>query len=93
MSDELKARFEAAQGEVQRLARRPSDDELLKLYGLYKQATQGDARGARPGMLDFRGRAKFDAWKAVEGLDADDAMSGYVNAVSQLVARYGIAGG
>ena len=85
---ELQEAFEQAQRDVKALTARPSDDELLKLYALFKQATSGDASGPRPGMLDFAKRAKYDAWKAIAGLDADDAMSGYVKAAGQIVAKY-----
>src|SRR5258707_1261880 len=54
--------FAAAQTRVKKLARTPSNDELLDLYSLYKQASVGDVQGTRPGMLDFKGRAKYDAW-------------------------------
>ena len=65
----------------------PSD--LLRLYGLYKQATAGDASGERPGALDFKGRAKFDAWSALAGMTVADAQRGYVQLVDELPARAG----
>ena len=49
MSD-LKTAFSAAAQEVQKLKSRPSNDNLLQLYALYKQATEGDAKGSRPGL-------------------------------------------
>jgi diazepam-binding inhibitor (GABA receptor modulating acyl-CoA-binding protein) len=88
MSEDLAQRFEQAQRDVKALTRRPNDDELLKLYAFFKQATAGDASGPRPGMLDFVGRAKFDAWKGLAGLDADDAMTGYLKAAQQLIDKY-----
>jgi diazepam-binding inhibitor (GABA receptor modulator, acyl-CoA-binding protein) len=81
--------FEAAQLRVKQLSRTPNNDELLELYALYKQATAGDATGKRPGMLDLKGRAKFDAWAARRGTDRDAAISGYVALVEKLAARYG----
>lgn len=57
---------------------------LLKLYGLYKQATEGDASGNRPGMLDPRGRAKYDAWAANKGMTREAARSTYVSYVIEL---------
>jgi len=54
--------FAAAQVRVKQLSKTPDAAELLELYALFKQATVGDATGDRPGMLDFKGRAKFDAW-------------------------------
>ncbi|MCC6521318.1 MAG: acyl-CoA-binding protein [Polyangiaceae bacterium] len=82
---DLPARFEDAQKRVKGLARSPSTDELLELYSLFKQATVGDVAGARPGMLDPKGRAKFDAWAKHEGLGRDDAMTRYVALVDRLV--------
>jgi acyl-CoA-binding protein len=81
--------FSAAQTRVKQLTRSPASDELLELYAHYKQATSGDASGERPGMLDFKGRAKFDAWSARKGLSRDQAMTAYVSLVAKLVAKYG----
>lgn len=63
----------------------PSD--LLALYALYKQATAGDVAGERPGALDFKGRAKYDAWAARRGTSADEARRLYVQLVNELLAR------
>ncbi|HYP76684.1 MAG TPA: acyl-CoA-binding protein [Polyangiaceae bacterium] len=81
--------FSAAQTRVKQLSRTPASDELLELYALYKQATAGNASGERPGMLDFKGRAKFDAWSARKGVTADQAMTLYVDLVAKLAAKYG----
>lgn len=83
MSD-LKTRFETARAEVQTLSERPDNDTLLALYSLYKQATVGDVQGKRPGMLDFVGRAKFDAWAARKGTATDKAMQDYIDLVERL---------
>jgi acyl-CoA-binding protein len=85
----LKAQFEEAKSRVQALTRTPSPAELLELYALFKQASQGDVRGERPGALDFKGRAKFDAWTTKRGMTAEVAMQEYVATASRLVARYG----
>ena len=81
--------FSAAQARVKQLSRTPASDELLELYAYYKQATAGDASGERPGMLDFKGRAKFDAWAGRKGLAKEPAMNAYVALVEKLVAKYG----
>lgn len=83
MSD-LQARFAQAQQDVNGLAERPDNDNLLKLYALYKQATQGDATGERPGSFDFVRRAKFDAWNALKSTTAEDSMRQYVELVDSL---------
>jgi acyl-CoA-binding protein len=80
----LKEDFEAAQARVKTLASRPSNDDLLELYSYFKQATEGDVSGKRPGMLDLKGRAKFDAWASRKGASRDDAMKAYVATVARL---------
>ena len=81
----LKEDFEKASKDVQALKARPSNDKLLALYALYKQATEGDAKGSRPGMLDIKGRAKFDAWTGKKGTASDAAMQQYVSLVKELI--------
>jgi len=81
---DLSARFAQAQQDVNLLGQKPDNDTLLKLYALYKQATQGDASGERPGGFDFVRRAKFDAWSAVKGTSAEAAMQQYVDLVASL---------
>lgn len=80
------ARFEDAQARVKQLSKTPSNDDLLHLYALYKQATAGDVSGSRPGMLDLKGRAKFDAWSGNKGMKKDEAMEKYVALVDKLAA-------
>ena len=76
--------FAAAQERVKQLPRRPPNDQLLALYALYKQATEGDVSGKRPGMLDVVGRAKYDAWASRKGTDKGAAMQAYVALVEKL---------
>ena len=82
---ELPQRFEDAQKRVKTLTSAPSNDTLLELYALYKQATAGDVEGKRPGMLDLKGRAKYDAWAGKKGTAKDKAMESYVALVDKLV--------
>ena len=77
--------FDDAQKRVKTLKESPGNDELLELYALYKQATVGDVSGSRPGMMDFKGRAKFDAWTRRKGSSKDAAMTAYVALVGRLV--------
>ena len=83
MSD-LQARFVRAQQDANALAERPDNNTMLRLYALYKQATQGDATGEPPGGFDFVRRAKFDAWSAIKGTAAKDAMQQYIELVTSL---------
>ncbi len=80
--------FASAQTRVKQLKSTPGPDELLELYALYKQGTVGDVQGSRPGMLDFKGRAKWDAWSAKKGMNKDAAMQAYVDVVARLEAKY-----
>ncbi len=80
----LDEKFDDAQRRVKTMPRAPANDLLLELYGLYKQGSQGDAAGKRPGMLDIRGRAKFDAWDARKGMSRDAAKEAYVALVDRL---------
>jgi len=66
-----------------------TNEEMLELYALFKQANVGDVNVARPGMMDFKGKAKWDAWKAREGTSREDAMTAYVAAVAALRSKYG----
>jgi diazepam-binding inhibitor (GABA receptor modulator, acyl-CoA-binding protein) len=83
---QLQEQFENAQQDVNELSERPDNETLLKLYALYKQATQGDVSGERPGSFDFARRAKYDAWSAVKGTSTEDAMQEYVTLVDSLRA-------
>jgi acyl-CoA-binding protein len=83
MSD-LKKTFEAAQAAAKKLPAKPDNDTLLELYSYYKQATEGDASGERPGAFDFVARAKYDAWAARKGMSKDVAMKGYIKLVEHL---------
>ena len=80
----LKAKFEKAVAESKSLPEKPDNMTLLKIYALYKQASEGDVEGKRPGMTDFVGRAKYDAWAAVKGKAKNDAMQDYVDLIESL---------
>lgn len=79
--------FEEATIRVKALTAAPDPTTLLRLYGLFKQGGEGDATGERPGALDFRGRAKFDAWKALAGMAPEAAQAQYVALVEELLAK------
>ncbi|MBX3611586.1 MAG: acyl-CoA-binding protein [Hydrogenophaga sp.] len=83
MSD-LKARFDAAVANSKKLAERPDNTTLLKIYGLYKQATAGDNTEKKPGFGDMVGRAKWDAWNGFKGASSDDAMQQYIDLIDSL---------
>ncbi|MEJ0004269.1 MAG: acyl-CoA-binding protein [Pararobbsia sp.] len=85
MSD-LHQQFEQARHDSTQLSERPGNLTLLRLYALYKQATEGDAGGDKPGLSDIVGRYKHDAWAALKGTAPDTAKRQYVELVESLKA-------
>ena len=83
MSD-LKRKFDAASAAVKKATKDPGNDMKLKLYAHFKQATEGDAKGDKPGFTDFVNRAKYDAWAKLKGTSADDAMNAYIKLVERV---------
>ena len=81
---EINSRFEQASKAAKSLPQRPDNDTMLKLYALYKQGSSGDVSGSKPGMFDFVGVAKYEAWKRIKGLSQDDAMNQYIDLVTKL---------
>jgi len=63
---------------------RPSNEDLLKLYALYKQADEGDVSGEKPGGFDFKAIAKYNAWEELKGKSTEDAMQEYIELVKKL---------
>jgi len=80
----LKTAFQTAVADSKKLSEKPDNTTLLKIYALYKQATEGDVEGKRPGFTDMVGRAKYDAWAAIKGKSADEAMQEYVDLIASL---------
>ena len=85
---ELQQQFESAVARSKELTQRPSNQELLDLYALFKQASEGDASGDRPGGFDFKAIAKYDAWAERKGKSKEDAMKEYVALMDKLYAAY-----
>jgi acyl-CoA-binding protein len=82
----LQKKFEKAAEDVQTLPKKPDNDTLLELYSLYKQGTQGDCDGKRPGMFNMVARAKYDAWAKRKGMSEEDAQQAYVDLVESLMS-------
>ena len=80
----LQAQFEQAVADSKNLPERPDNMTLLKIYALFKQASEGDVEGKRPGFSDMVGRAKFDAWDGLKGTSKEDAMQQYVDLITEL---------
>lgn len=85
---ELNLQFESAVARSKEITKRPSNEELLLLYALYKQATEGDVSGDRPGGFDFKAIAKYDAWAEHKGKAKDQAMKEYIGLVEKLHQQY-----
>ncbi len=81
---DLKDQFQKAAQEVMALKDRPDNDTMLRLYGLYKQGSDGDVTGPKPGFFDFVGTAKYEAWEKLSGTKPEDAMKKYVDLVKKL---------
>ena len=81
---DLEAQFVAAAAATKQTKKRPDNATLLKLYSYYKQATDGDVKGERPGGFDFVGGAKHDAWSKLKGMSKDEAMQNYIKQVERL---------
>lgn len=82
------AEFLQAVENVKKLTERPTDEELLELYGYYKQATVGDVNTERPGMFDFKGKYKWDNWNSRKGMSKEDAEKKYIELVQTLLGKY-----
>jgi acyl-CoA-binding protein len=83
MSD-LQTEFEQAAVDVKKLPERPDDQTMLKLYALYKQGSEGDVNGPKPGFFDFVGTAKYEAWSKLAGTAPEEARKKYVALVNKL---------
>ncbi len=82
---DTQAAFAQAQIDVKTLTKRPSNEDLLTLYALFKQGSAGDVSGTRPGMLDMVNRAKYDAWAKLKGTSTEAAMTQYVAKVKAML--------
>ncbi|XP_060756922.1 acyl-CoA-binding domain-containing protein 7 [Neoarius graeffei] len=86
----LQAEFEKIATDVKQIKSRPSDQELLDLYGLYKQAVVGDVNIDAPGTFDMKGKAKWDAWNSRKGMSTEDAMTAYITLAKEVINKYGM---
>ena len=84
----MEEKFNEAVSRSKQLPKKPSNDELLNLYALFKQSSEGDVVGERPGGFDFKAIAKYDAWSGLKGLSKDEAMEKYIALVDDLYKKY-----
>ncbi|CAB3376204.1 acyl-CoA-binding protein homolog 1 isoform X2 [Cloeon dipterum] len=85
----LDERFNKAAEDVKNLKTSPANDELLEIYALFKQGSVGDCNTDKPGMLDFKGKAKWEAWNGKKGQTQDAAKEAYIAKVEELKTKYG----
>jgi len=84
----LDSNFKTSVNIVNNLKQTPPNEELLEIYGLFKQANIGDVNTSRPGMLDFKGKSKWDAWDKFKGTTQDEAKQLYINKSMELFKKY-----
>jgi diazepam-binding inhibitor (GABA receptor modulating acyl-CoA-binding protein) len=80
----LQKKFDKAVADSKQLSERPDNATLLKLYALFKQASEGDNETKKPGMMDMVGRAKWQAWEEIKGLGSEEAMQEYIDLIESL---------
>ena len=85
---DIQQQFDNAVARSKTLTQRPTNEELLQLYGLFKQATEGDVTGERPGGFDFKAIAKYDAWEELKGKTKEQAQQEYIAFVDKLHQQY-----
>ncbi len=85
---DLQQQFEAAAAQSKEFTKRPSNEELLELYALFKQATEGDVKEERPEGFDFKAIAKHDAWEDLKGKSKEQAIQEYIALVESLKKQY-----
>jgi diazepam-binding inhibitor (GABA receptor modulating acyl-CoA-binding protein) len=81
---DLKKQFDDAAAAVLKAKKDPGNDLKLKLYAHYKQATEGDVKGEKPGFTDFVNRAKYEAWAKLKGTSSEEAKKAYVKLVERV---------
>nr|XP_036217889.1 acyl-CoA-binding protein homolog [Bactrocera oleae] len=80
--------FNTATEKAKAFSKRPTDEEFLELYGLYKQSTVGDVNVERPGALDLKGKAKWDSWNKHKGLSKEEAQKAYIAIYEKYAPKY-----
>lgn len=86
----LKERFDKVAAQVQNLKNKPSDTQLLEIYGLYKQATMGDCKQPKPNALNLKEVAKHESWMRKHGMEQEAAADSYISKARHLVIEYGL---
>lgn len=88
-SDSMEKEFQTAVANLQKVSTDVDNDKKLKLYALYKQATNGPCSDEKPSMFNVVDKAKWQAWKALGDQSSDDAKKDYISIVNELLAASG----
>ena len=64
--------------------KRLDNTTIRKVYAYFKQATEGDVSGKRPGILRVRARIKFNSWSSISGISREDAKKAYIELANNL---------
>jgi len=81
---DLKKQFDDAAAAILKAKKDPGNDMKLRLYANFKQATEGDVKGEKPGFTDFVNRAKYEAWAKLKGTAPEEAMKAYIKLVERV---------
>ena len=81
---DLRKQFDDASAAVLKAKKDPGNDLKLRLYAHFKQATEGDVKGEKPGFTDFVNRSKYEAWAKLKGTSPEEAMKGYIKLVERV---------
>ncbi|XP_006898276.1 PREDICTED: acyl-CoA-binding protein-like [Elephantulus edwardii] len=84
----IQAEFDKAAEDGKHLKAKSADEEMLFIYSWYKQSTMSDINTERPGMLDCKGKAKWDAWSELKGTSKEEVMKAYIDKVEELMKKY-----
>ena len=87
---DIENEFKSAVDRSSSIRQKPTNEELLMLYALYKQVSEGDISGDPPGGFDFKGAAKYDAWKELTGRDKNQCIKEYIELVNSLIEKYNV---
>jgi len=67
-----------------------TNDDKLKLYGLFKQAKEGDNTASAPWSVQWETKAKWEAWEKNKGKSKEAAMNEYIAEVEVQKEKFGI---
>ncbi|CAH0724151.1 unnamed protein product, partial [Brenthis ino] len=79
----LEKAFNKASDHVRKITSKLENNQLLELYGLYKQSTEGQCDTPKPSWFDGKGRKKWEAWKALDNMPSDEAKQKYIDLVQK----------